>query len=193
MASSVVSYRGPRRSRVVYVVVRLRVAEEDYFLLLGHHKWGDWSLVGGHVEPNEADDWTRAAEREVQEELEPLRVGKDFTLERVLGAPERWGPVPSRSAGGELTQYEAEWFCLRFLVSPAECLSRLLTDDYVLVARKLATDDPESVNVASLLQRLDEGLRGGLDDVPLAWPDSIEASERVRLLGASASAELLEA
>src|SRR5688500_1868159 len=104
-----------RTSRIAYVLVRLLVGEKDCFLLRVHRKWGDWGLVGGHVEDDELSDWRRAAEREANEELEPLRLGMDFSLEPLDSAPESWGPVPSRSAGGVPTKYCAAWFTLQFL------------------------------------------------------------------------------
>ena len=76
----------------------------DYLLLNAHHKWGDWSPVGGHVEPCDAD-WCAAAVREASEELAPLRYGEDIEVDPDEIGRLEWGPVASRSAGGALTQY----------------------------------------------------------------------------------------
>jgi hypothetical protein len=169
-----------RTSQVAYVVVRLPVGGRDFFLLRVHEKWGDWSLVGGHVEPWEEGDWFAAARREAEEELEPLRFGIDFTLEPIAEAPASWGPLESRSAGGTLTNYQAAWFALVFLRDPAVCLGRLPQRDFVLVDRELAVGAAADRKITSLLRRLDAALPNGVESVPHAWEPSI-AEEALRL------------
>ncbi len=122
-----------RHSELAMVVIRLRINDEPFHVLLKHAKWGDWSLVGGHVEPNEKNDWARAAVRESDEELAPLKFGEDFTLLPLLDQPLRWGPIASKSAGNEPTIYTAQVFALRFLRPPAECLARLPQGAFCLV------------------------------------------------------------
>lgn len=122
-----------RHSDLALVVIRLRISTEPYHVLIRHEKWGDWSFVGGHVEPNEKNEWARAAVRECNEELAPLKYEEDFTLLPLLDQPLRWGPVNSLSAGGEPTIYTAQIFALRFLRPPAECLMKLSGDDFRLV------------------------------------------------------------
>lgn len=159
----------PRTSRIAYVVVRLLVGDTDCFLLRVHRKWGDWGLIGGHVENDELNDWRRAAEREAKEELEPLRLGLDFSLEALDGAPESWGPVPSRSAGGLPTKYCAAWFTLEFLRDPVTRLAELPDDEFLLVERDAALMAAGG-EVTALLALLDRDLSAGLSSVPLAWP-----------------------
>ena len=90
-----------RHSYVVYVLIRLPTLEGPSLLLRRHKKWGDWSLVGGHVEEWEMDDWGRAAAREASEELEPLVSGQDFVVRPIHPEPIVWGPEPSRSNQGQ--------------------------------------------------------------------------------------------
>jgi len=122
-----------RTSDLALVLIRLNVGEEPHLLLTRHRKWGDWSLVGGHLEPDERADWAKAARRECNEELAPLRYGEDFLLLPMLDRPVRWGPVPSRSAGNEPTVYSAQIFALRFLKPPQECLARLPQTEFRLI------------------------------------------------------------
>ena len=57
-----------RHSKIAYVAARLRLPDgEDALLLRAHEKWGDFSLLGGHVESDELDDWTVTARREAAE------------------------------------------------------------------------------------------------------------------------------
>jgi hypothetical protein len=115
-----------RESNVAYVLAKLRVRGVDYLLLHAHPKWGDWSLVGGHVEPTDRD-WDAAAIRETQEEMAPLRLGEDLDVEALSVPMSEWGPVPSVSAGGAPTRYRvgatsgaqslaAEWSAARDLL-----------------------------------------------------------------------------
>jgi ADP-ribose pyrophosphatase YjhB (NUDIX family) len=122
-----------RHSELSLVLIRLKVNSEPHHVLIWHEKWHDWSFVGGHVESDEKNDWARAAVRECNEELTPLKYGQDFTLLPLLDQPLRWGPVPSKSAHDEPTMYTAQIFALRFLRPPAECLARLPVDEFCIV------------------------------------------------------------
>lgn len=122
-----------RYSELSLVLIRLKFHAEPHHVLIWHEKWHDWSIVGGHVESHEKSDWARAAVRECNEELTPLRFGEDFILLPLLDQPLRWGPVASKSAHDEPTIYTAQLFALRFLRSPAECLAKLPQDEFRLV------------------------------------------------------------
>jgi 8-oxo-dGTP pyrophosphatase MutT (NUDIX family) len=162
-----------RRSDIAYIVARFVLGTKRYLLLRKHPKWGDWSLVGGHVEPFEKRDWARAAVREAEEELEPLKFRRDFILLPLLQAPVTWGPVRSRSAGGALTEYTAQYFALRLTSDPREALARLPEQDFVLLdERELQDMDEENSVLRTLLANLD----GGLDDVPLAAERALAAA-----------------
>ena len=162
-----------RVSDIVYVVARLKSAERTYFLLHAHAKWGDWSLVGGHVESFEQDDWDAAAIRETNEEMVPLVVGEDIRVEPLTREVIEWGPEPSRSAGGVPTVYRSLWYSLRFVAEPMGCLRRLAADDFLLVeeARLHAGEDDD---ITGLFRRLADGRASGLRDLPLAWPEALD-------------------
>jgi 8-oxo-dGTP pyrophosphatase MutT (NUDIX family) len=155
----------PRHSDLAFVVARIAVDREPYWLLRRHAKWGDWSLVGGHVEDDERDDWLRAARREADEELDPLRVGVDFEVEPMATSATSWGPVASRSVAGTPTTYCVRWFVLSFLADPADCLAKLSPDDFLLVpeSKLLHRDD-----VSAVTSRLLDALRGDPASIPLA-------------------------
>ncbi len=122
-----------RHSDLALVLIRLNIGAMPHLVLTRHRKWNDWTLVGGHVEPHERNNWAQAAVRECNEELSPLRCGEDFILLPLLDQPMRWGPIPSRSAGDEPTLYVAQVFTLRFLKSPMECLARLPAGEFRIV------------------------------------------------------------
>lgn len=161
-----------RHSELALVLIRLKIHSEPYHVLMRHKKWNDWSLVGGHVEAGERSDWARAAVRECNEELAPLRFGEDFLLLPLLDQPLRWGPLPSKSAIGEPTMYTAQVFALRFLRSPVECLARLPADEFRIVRESELTARQDSNSLtARALHRVDRSALAwdaALPSLPLA-------------------------
>lgn len=144
-----------RRSELALVIIRLNIGSTPHLVLTRHRKWGDWTLVGGHMEPEDRHNWARTAARECNEELAPLEHGRDFILLPLLDQPMRWGPIPSRSAGGEPTLYVAQVFTLRFLRSPSECLARLPAGEFKIVPEAdvvavHGTDDEMPLTVRAL-------------------------------------------
>jgi hypothetical protein len=150
-------------------LIRLKIDGEPFHVLLKHKKWGDWSLVGGHVEPDEKNDWAHAAARECNEELAPLQFGVDFALLPLLDQPLKWGPVHSKSAGNELTTYAAQVFALRFLKAPAECLARLPRENFSLVRESEFFDEFRDVEALTVrtINKVDRG--------PLAWDGALSS------------------
>jgi 8-oxo-dGTP pyrophosphatase MutT (NUDIX family) len=154
-----------RLSRIAYVVAKLRVCGDDYLLLNAHRKWGDWSFPGGHVEPSDADFWA-AAVRETTEELEPLRDGVDWEIEREPLLHAEWGPIASKSAGGVATIYQAAFHCLRFKVEPRRCLDRLPEAEFRLIRVR---EVEATSGVASVVTKLGDLLPDGWAAIPLGW------------------------
>jgi len=148
-----------RHSELALVLIRLKVNADPCHVLIRHEKWGDWSFVGGHVEPDEKNDWARAAVRECNEELMPLRFGEDFTLLPLLDQPMRWGPLASKSVNDEPTIYTAQVFALRFLRPPAECLARLPSESFRVVRESeiLADQQNRDALTARAINRVDRG------------------------------------
>ena len=148
-----------RHSDLSLIVIRLLVDSQRCHLLIRDQTWDDWSLVGGHVEPDERNDWARAARRECQEEIAALVSDEDFVLLPQLEQPMRWGPVPSRSAGGAPTTYRAQVFLLRFLRSPR--LAGLPASEFRLV--------PEAELTSNLVARI----VAVIPAMPLSWDAAV--------------------
>lgn len=166
-----------RNIELAHVVVKFQVAKDSYHLLHRHRKWDDYNLVGGHVEPGEEALWARTAAREVEEELPPLHHRVDFILVPLLRSPLTWGPQRSRSAGGELTVYTAQFFRMVFRKSPIDLL--LGVNDVVFIRGDELVGHPK---VSDMVRRLDGVLSGGLAAVPPAWECSPADAERVQRL-----------
>ena len=155
-----------RHSDIAYVLVRVHAQGEDHLLLHRHAKWGDWTLVGGHVEAGEERDWCLAAAREANEEL-PWHLGCDFEVDR-LELAVQWGPEPSRSASGEPTKYRAEYFLLRFLRDPRDLLRALPESEFRLVPLS-ALSGGTNLDVSTPVRLLMERVGTSLGEVPRSW------------------------
>ncbi len=177
-----------REIELAHVVIKLRGSDDrSYYLLHRHEKWGDWTLVGGHVEPGEEGLWARTAERETEEEMAPLQHSRDFLLVPLLSRPVTWGPKPSRSAGGALTVYRAQFFRMVFRRDPVGLLGPLGERGFTLLSEEQLAND----NVGDLVRQLEQHLEGGLSELPAAWtvpvspdlissglPDTLVAADR---------------
>lgn len=162
-----------RRSDLAVVIFRLMVDGEVCLLLLRHPKWGDWGLVGGHVESFE--NAAEAAARETEEELPPIQVGHDLRLAPLLEEPISWGPVASRSASGLPTRYSTNFFAAEFLRQPEAVLGRLQDRDIIFVPESNLDPERWPEEVTDVLARLANRL-GGFERIPLAWAQSIDSS-----------------
>lgn len=162
-----------RNVALAHVVVKIEFADGCFYLLHKNKKWGDWSLVGGHVEPGEEGEWVRTAYRETEEEMPPLQHKKDFLLVPLLTEPITWGPRRSKSAGGQPTTYRANFFRLIFRRDPVEFLRRL-GDDFTLVAE---SEVEHRNDVGELVATLSSRLPHGIAAVPPAWRLPIPAND----------------
>lgn len=161
-----------RHSHVVYVLIRLPLSTGPTLLFRRHEKWGDWSLVGGHVEDEELDDWQASAARETMEELEPLEATRDFVVQPMHAEPLIWGPEASRSARGRPTIYHVRYFFLEFQRSPVELLNRLPASTVLCVPESELQSTPHALGNPVL--RASHCIPGGMAAVPFAWSRSID-------------------
>lgn len=177
-----------RISNVVYVLVRVPTPKGSALLLRHHAKWGDWSLVGGHVEEDEMDDWHHAAAREATEELVPLVNEQHFIVEfeRVTNRRFKWGPKPSRSAQGKQTVYNIEYYVLKFLKDPAELLRLLPESEFRLIPERELESMADAYGPPVRLAQ--ELLHDHPDAVPPSWDKVLDTSALGRIMQTSASA-----
>jgi hypothetical protein len=153
-----------RHSKIAVVLFLLDVGGEPHLLLLHHGRWGDWSLVGGHIEPGETP--LETAVRETEEELPPLHVGEDLAIAPLLADPIEWGPVASRSARAP-THYTAWIYFARFLKDPSVVLNRLKGLRLAYVPISALSGPIWPTEVSDILARV----RGStpIGDIPPAW------------------------
>ncbi len=165
-----------RKSDLAFVLPKLQVGGREYYLLHWHRKWADWSLIGGHVEAWETTNWRDTAVREANEELEPLRAGCDFEVERAPVAKLEWGPVPSRSHQDAPTLYRAEYYGLRFLVDPLVSLKRLPARSFALFDVEASSSGGLSDTLARVARQLKHPA------IPLSWSETMSAESLPREL-----------
>ena len=161
-----------RHSHVVYVLIRLATTAGTWLLLRRHDKWGDWSLVGGHVENHEMHDWQLAAAREAEEELAPLKTDHDFKVRAIHPEPLVWGPEASRSAQGQRTMYHIQYYALEFMTDPLRNLRLLPASDFLLVDQQ--SIDTTRYSLGRPLHQARRYLQGGLESIPPVWGESID-------------------
>jgi len=176
-----------RHSNIAYVLIRVPTHDGPALLLRRHEKWGDWSLVGGHVEDDELDDWALAAAREASEELEPLVAGEDFEVAPVHAEPITWGPEPSRSARGERTIYKIQYYALVFLRDPVALLGKLPPTEFLLVPEGELGRTTHALG--SPVHRARQSFHGGLEGVPRAWSEDLDPHALASLTRAPSAAQ----
>lgn len=167
-----------RTSWASFVVPRFRLDDgSEVALFLKHRKWGDWGLVGGHVEPGEEGAWLTTCAREIDEEMPSFRYGQDYELRALRPDPMTWGPVRSRSARGQATVYTAQFFALHCLHDPTRLLAALPHGEFAFADRTLLAEERRKPTglVADPFLRILAALPGGLEDIPLAWPQPISS------------------
>jgi 8-oxo-dGTP pyrophosphatase MutT (NUDIX family) len=154
-----------RHSQISVVLLVLDIDRAPHLVLLHHARWGDWSLVGGHIEADESP--LEAAVRETEEELAPLRVEVDLRVSPLLATPLSWGPVSSRSAGVP-TQYTVWFHYGAFLVEPSAALPRVSSSEIAYLPMSALTQARWPRGVTDILARL--RATTDLMAIPHAWP-----------------------
>ena len=165
-----------RHSELALVLICVNVDGVLYLLFHRHRKWGDWSLVGGHVEAGEEGDWLGTAMREAGEELAPLQPRIDFVVEPLSMDALKWGPVPSRAKNNVPTVYAVKYYWLRFLADPATALGRLDPREFALIRLDDLESSRATISVSDTFERFAATLGSHLRNLPCSWPTPIHAA-----------------
>ena len=153
------------RSRVGFVVIKLAALGMPVFLLRRNEIWNDVNFLGGHQKERDKGNLLKTAERELWEELPPVRSLKDFHLEP-LTEELYYGPVFSRSKVKSVG-YEVRFFLLKLdngtsaLIESLGGRSRnvLVSEEQILNKRR---------KVSGMVSFLNSKLSGGLTSIPLS-------------------------
>lgn len=165
--------RPQKVSRCGFVVIKLRIRDEDFLLMRENKKWRDINLIGGHEQPRDARNLERAARRELLEEVPPLRNMRNFELIPLTGEIEH-GPVYSQSARCDV-KYQLAFFFLKFNSSPQALVVKLGARTSNVLVRENDVLKESGHRMSGLVKVLDEALPGGIPALSLSWPNDLGA------------------
>jgi 8-oxo-dGTP pyrophosphatase MutT (NUDIX family) len=161
----------PKVSRCAFVIVKLRIEGSDYYLMREDDDWKDVTFIGGHVSERDAGKLERTARRELREEVPATRTAKNIQLTRLTEELEH-GPVYSKSAKTQVV-YDIGFYLLSFGTAPKDVLSSLGPRTPNLLVHQDELLRPRKRRVAELVRVLAEAMPGGLNSIPLSWPEDM--------------------
>ena len=159
-----------RKSRCGFVIIKLKIEGEVYFLMREDSDWKDINFIGGHEEKRDRG-LIGAARRELLEEIPVLRPVKSFEL-MPLTSEINHGPVLSLSAKCQV-DYVLQFFLLRLMANTEllfEGVSKRSPNLFVSEKDLLLGD---FYRVSSLVNVLDKTLSDGLSSIPYSWPEDL--------------------
>lgn len=158
-------------SRVGFVAAKFIVRGDVFFLMRRSIKWLDISFIGGHAEPRDGNKLARTAYRELLEEVPAFRKGGDIAL-LPLTNEFCYGPVYSRSAHA-VVGYELQFFLLHLLSPPNFVIPLFGPRTPNLLVSQRALLERQQDSVAALVDLLHSVVPGGLEQIPLSWPNDL--------------------
>lgn len=162
-----------KQSRCAFVVIKLRIGGDDYFLMRRDPDWKDVSFIGGHASERDNGNLERAARRELLEEFPALRAFKVIEL-MPLTDEISYGPVYSPSAGCHV-KYHLRFFLLKFGDSPMRAIDSLGRRTRNMLLRQADLLRPRRHRVAKLVSVLNDNVPGGLRSVPHSWSEDLRS------------------
>ncbi len=154
----------PPKSRVGFVVIKLSVEGNAYFLMRVNDKWKDVNFVGGHEKERDSGNFEMTARRELWEEVPSIRGYKNIILEALTPVVD-YGPIQSRSRGKGV-QYDIQFFLLKITEPP-----NVLVDSLGFRTKNIWVPECHLLNqgrirVSGLVKFLDSIYPGGLRTIP---------------------------
>lgn len=176
----------PRKSRVGFVVIKLRVGETVFYLMRVNSKWKDINFIGGHDKRRDSGNLMSTARRELWEEVPSLRGYPRLNLEALSGVV-RYGPVLSRSKGDQV-EYEVQFFLLKIDQSPAALVELLSSRTRNVWVSEEELAHPGKYRLSSLVKLLDRVVPGGIRNIPFSsatnmsdWRSYFEPQDDIQL------------
>jgi 8-oxo-dGTP pyrophosphatase MutT (NUDIX family) len=158
---------GEGPTRCAFVVCRFDAGGKPRIVLMKDPRWGDYTLIGGHEEPEDNKDLESTARRETLEELGCSPDSSGFRLFSLTDEIS-FGPTWSRSAH-RMKTYTFKYYGIRFACDPE------VRDGYNSAGFLLKSFSAEKLarysalfNVVKLFLAT---YRKGLTGVPLSWHD----------------------
>lgn len=163
-----------KKSHCGFVVIKLRLKGESYYLMRKNLKWRDISFIGGHANAKDNGSLLRAARRELLEEVPSLRGHESLTLVPLLNEITH-GPLYSPSAQQNV-DYRFGFYLLKFGVDPRDALDHVGQRSLNLLVSEQELLEPQKYQIAALIKLLHETQPGGLASIPYSWDEDLGGS-----------------
>lgn len=161
------------RTRCAFVVCRLDEDGEPRIVLINDPRWGDYTLIGGHEEPEDHYDLERTARRETLEELGCFPGCRDFKLQP-LTEETRFGPVWSKSARCEKA-YTFKYYGIQFACDPN--LKPGYNDAGFLIRFFGEKELVSYSQISNVVRIFLTTYQKKLNCIPLSWPSSSDVHD----------------
>ncbi len=161
-----------RETRCAFVVIKLKIDDEDYFILRRDKDWNDLNLIGGHQEAKDNGNFERTAKREMFEELSALRGKAQVALQPIV-EPFRYGPVWSQSSQCE-SLYQLMFYLAELDTEPS-VLEKTLgarSMNYLVDSTSLK-GAIQRKDVSAFLELLESKHPGGLEALPYSFDSDL--------------------
>lgn len=165
-----------KRSRCSFVIIKLNLNQDHWFVMRRDLDWKDVNFIGGHEQESDRRRRKKTAQRELLEEIPALRGRRSFALEPLTKEID-YGPILSRSANCEV-KYLIQFFLLRFTKTPRSLLESLRGRTLNLMLSERELFEQKKYRVSGLVRLLDDALPGGLSLIPLSWPEDLGEAAR---------------
>jgi len=154
-------------SRCAFVIIKIKVNDDDNFFMRRDPSWQDINFIGGHDQPQDRRNLKRTARRELLEEVPAFRLFNGFKLESLTSEVQH-GPIYSLSARRQM-QYVLRFFLLEFTHDPSSFFKGFQgrTQNILVSSRNIRE---HFYQMSGLVQVLEQSLSGGLEGIPYSWP-----------------------
>lgn len=161
-----------KETRCAFVVIKLKIGGEDYFILRRDKDWNDLNLIGGHQEAADKGEFARTAKREMFEELSALRGRAKIDLFPITEKIS-YGPVWSESA--KRTSIYCVQMYLAELAEDPKVLAKTLSTRSMnyLVGVEDLREAIANKDVSAFVEVLEENVPGGLAGIPYSWKNDL--------------------
>jgi hypothetical protein len=155
-----------QKSRAGFVVVKLHVNEEAYYLMRVNPKWKDLNFLGGHQKGRDGGDLEKTARRELWEEVPLLRNAGDLQFVQLTDLVQ-YGPIHSQSKGGNV-EYELKFFLLKLDKLPEGVVQMFGRRTKNVLVAEADLLHGQRFRVSGLVKLLDSIVPDGLRGLPFS-------------------------